>query len=117
MPMNRKEYPPNWNAISKRIRFERAGGRCEDCEAINGDPNPKTGSIVVLTVAHKDHNLKNNDGLDLDINAPLLPEPKSNLAALCQADHLARDIWEHSHSRKYGRDTKRLNYDLFKKGD
>jgi hypothetical protein len=24
-------YPPNWTALSKRIRFERAGGRCQGC--------------------------------------------------------------------------------------
>jgi len=29
---------------------------------------------------------------------------------------MSLDIWEHSHSRKYGRDTKKYNYDLFKKG-
>ena len=30
-PDNRARYPKEWPAISKRIRFERAGGRCE-CE-------------------------------------------------------------------------------------
>ena len=24
-------YPPNWAALSRRIRFERAGGRCQGC--------------------------------------------------------------------------------------
>src|ERR1700761_5837441 len=24
-------YPPNWAALSQRVRFERAGGRCQGC--------------------------------------------------------------------------------------
>ncbi len=31
MPMQRERYPANWKDISKRIRFERAGGKCERC--------------------------------------------------------------------------------------
>lgn len=27
----RRLYPPNWAALSVRIRFERAGGRCQGC--------------------------------------------------------------------------------------
>lgn len=27
----RKRYPRNWRLISRRVRFERAGGRCEWC--------------------------------------------------------------------------------------
>jgi hypothetical protein len=50
--------------ISLRIRFDRAGGRCEcdgrcgreheggRCAAEHGKPHPETGSIVVLTTAH-----------------------------------------------------------------
>ena len=39
MPMNRAQYPDNWETISSRIRFERAGGRCEctgECGADHG---------------------------------------------------------------------------------
>lgn len=35
MPMDRRKYPTNWEAISHRIRFERAGGKCEQCGAPN----------------------------------------------------------------------------------
>lgn len=28
-PENRDKYPPDWAEISRRIRFERAGGQCE----------------------------------------------------------------------------------------
>lgn len=36
MPINYKNYPPDWHEISRRIRFERAKGRCEWCGAPNG---------------------------------------------------------------------------------
>ncbi len=36
MPMDKTRYPPDWDAISKRIRFERAKGCCEQCGAKNG---------------------------------------------------------------------------------
>lgn len=41
--------------------LERAGNRCEgtpqhpDCRAENHKPHPETGSKVVLTIAHMDH--------------------------------------------------------------
>lgn len=36
MPMDRTKYPPDWNAISERIRFQRAGGKCEACGVPHG---------------------------------------------------------------------------------
>lgn len=76
-PENRARYPKDWKAISKRIRFERAGGRCEWCGAVNYQPHPVTGSKVILTVAHLNHT----------------PEDcrDENLAALCQRCHLTYD--------------------------
>ena len=88
MPMDRSKYPANWEQISEQIRFERAGGRCEgsprypDCRAIHGQPHPVTGSIVVLTVAHLDHDPTNND--------------PANLRALCQRCHLTHDAKLHA---------------------
>ncbi len=38
-PENRARYPKDWPAISRRIRFERAGNKCEDC----GVPNYELG--------------------------------------------------------------------------
>lgn len=29
MPFRREDYPPDWDQISKRIRYERAQGQCE----------------------------------------------------------------------------------------
>ena len=76
-PENRARYPKDWPAISRRIRFERAQNRCEQCNAENGRPHPVTGSTVVLTVAHLDHT----------------PETcaDDNLKAGCQRCHLAYD--------------------------
>jgi hypothetical protein len=90
MPMQPEKYPPNWAEISRRIRFERAGNRCEVCGAENYAPHPRTGSIVILTVAHLNH--QPND---------CRPE---NLRAMCQACHLSYDAAKHARSRKYGRD-------------
>jgi hypothetical protein len=35
-PENRALYPADWKEISKRIRHERANGKCEQCGAPNG---------------------------------------------------------------------------------
>jgi hypothetical protein len=60
-PENRARYPKDWRtAIVPAVRA-RSGNRCEgspaypECRAINGEPHPVTGSKVVLTVAHLDH--------------------------------------------------------------
>ena len=95
-PENRERYPAGWPAISARIRNERAGGRCEcegecrtghqgRCEALNGRPNPATGSKVVLTVAHLDHTPEHVD--------------EANLKAFCQRCHLAYDADHHAQTR------------------
>ena len=41
-------YPHNWRSISQRIRFERAGGKCEHCGAVHGEPHPITGKRTIL---------------------------------------------------------------------
>lgn len=89
MPIDYKLYHPNWKAISRRIRFERAQNKCEWCQAENYQPHPVTGSKVILTVAHIDHNRDNN--------------ADENLAALCQRCHLNHDRNQHAASRKYGK--------------
>jgi 5-methylcytosine-specific restriction endonuclease McrA len=81
-----KLYPSNWKEISEDRRFNVAGNRCEFCGAENYEPNPVTGSKVILTVAHLDHNPQNNT-----------PE---NLRALCQLCHLRYDAKHHAWSRK-----------------
>lgn len=85
-PENRALYPPNWKEISKRIRFERAGNRCEVCDCENYQPHPITGSHVVLTVAHLDHDPTNND--------------EQNLKAMCQRCHNRYDVEHRKQTRK-----------------
>ena len=82
-PENKARYPKNWKAISLSVR-EAVGNRCEgspaypDCRAENGQPHPETGSKVVLTVAHLDHQPENCD--------------RSNLKAWCQRCHNTYDL-------------------------
>lgn len=97
-PENRAKYPKDWPEISRRIRFERAEGRCEKmlpgrilpnnsvltpyrCNAEHGKPHPDTGSTVILTVAHLDHNPENC--------------ADENLMAMCQRCHLRYDQHHH----------------------
>lgn len=89
MPFDRALYPENWEEISHYIRFVRAGGCCEWCGASSGSLHPVTGSVVVLTVAHLDHDTTHND--------------EDNLAALCQRCHLGHDAGLHARHRRYGR--------------
>lgn len=83
-PENRTRYPKNWRDISQRIRFDRAGGRCEcegecrldhagRCGARHGEPNPRTGALVVLTTAH--------------LADPIEDCSDENLRAFCQQCH------------------------------
>lgn len=76
-PENRARYPKDWKALSAFIRFERAGGQCEctghcgqehetgRCNARHGEKHPETGSVVVLTAMHLDHQPENNDHANL----------------------------------------------------
>ncbi|MDD9904805.1 MAG: hypothetical protein OXT06_14640 [Rhodospirillaceae bacterium] len=84
-PENRAKYPKDWDAISWRIRFERAEGKCEFCqEAEHGKPHPVTGGMVVLTVAHLNH--------DPGEVGPLGPgDSDDQLAAMCQRCHNTYD--------------------------
>jgi|GEM_PF-438472 len=92
-PENLERYPPDWPAISLRIRNERAGGRCEcqgecghdhagRCPERDGERHTITGSPVVLTVGHLYHD----------------PERSADdeLRAWCQRCHLAYDRDHHS---------------------
>jgi hypothetical protein len=88
LPENRARYPKDWKAISQRIRFERAGGRCEfeGCTAVHGEPHPITGAKVVLTCAHLDHTPENCDD--------------ANLLAGCQRCHNRYDRVHRNETRK-----------------
>lgn len=85
-PEERARYPSNWKEISWRIRNERAKNKCEECGADNGQPHPKTESMVVLTVAHLDHTPENAD--------------EANLKALCQLCHNQYDAAHRAETRR-----------------
>jgi len=100
LPENRAFYPDDWADISARIRFDRADGRCEctghcgidhrgRCAARHGELNPITGSTVVLTTMHLDHDPTNNDD--------------DNLMAGCQLCHNRYDQSHRYATRRRGR--------------
>jgi len=105
MPMDKTRYPTNWREISLRIR-ERDGWRCKWCNAENGKPNPRTGSIVVLTVAHLGTPHANGMLGDKHDKMDVRDE---NLASLCQACHLRFDIKEHMQNAVRTRRRKRVD--------
>lgn len=75
-PMDRRNYHPNWEAISAAVK-EAAGQKCELCNARGGFIHWYTGWVVQLTVHHIDGNPKNNS--------------RQNLIALCERCHLRLD--------------------------
>lgn len=94
MPIKDKSlYPKDWREISQRIR-QQARWQCQKCGAVHGDPHPLTGSNVVLTVAHLDHNPANCSDL--------------NLMALCQRCHLRYDARLHAQHARETRQAKKL---------
>ena len=98
-------YPKDWPQISRRVRFDRAGGRCEfvidgeRCAAEHGKKHPITGSVVVLTVAHLNHN-------EADCR-------EENLLAGCQKCHLHYDRHHHASTRR----SRKALGDLFGQGE
>ena len=82
---------PEWLAFRAFLLF-RAANRCEgtldrpDCRAANGQPHPETGSRVVLTVAHMDHDETHAD-----------PE---RCRALCQRRHNRWDAPHRARTRR-----------------
>ncbi len=103
MPINPADYPADWPQIRQAI-LERAGHHCEHCGVANHvfgwrdrkgafhpwpQEKPESGWIaadrlfrIVLTIAHLDHDVTNN-------------EP-ANLQALCQRCHLTHDASFHA---------------------
>lgn len=124
MPINYKDYHPQWKQISKGIIENRAGNKCELCGAPNGKdvvrpikgfegnykypwrtyqyykPAEERKTKIILTVHHIDNNKENNADL--------------NLIALCQHCHLRLDLAKHINNRR-NRHTKN-NENLFMKG-
>ena len=102
-PENRARYPKDWKAIRAAI-LTRAGHCCEgtpqfpDCRAVNYEPHPRTGSRVILTIAHMDQTPENNN--------------PANLRALCQRCHLRLDRHQHGRNAAATRRARRAAGDL-----
>ncbi len=90
-PERKGLYPRNWPEIVAQVRI-RSGNRCEECGAANGAPNPVTGSKVVLTTAHLNH-----DETDCSLG---------NLLHLCQLHHNRLDVAHRAESRRLTREKK-----------
>ena len=102
---NRDRYPADWPEITRRIKVDRASGRCEcdgrcgrpadhldvdgRCRNRHGQPAHGTGSKVVLTTAHLDHVPEHCDD--------------DNLMAACQGCHLHYDRAHHAETRATSR--------------
>lgn len=103
-PENRERYPKDWRVISEAIKV-RAEWRCESvpgqppCGAVDGQRHPITGAIVILTVAHLDHQ----------------PEhcTDDNLRALCQRCHNRYDQPHRKKNAAATRRDKKHNGELF----
>lgn len=116
MPCDPTKYPENWKTEIRPRILKRDGHRCKKCGLPNhaivlsrsrtllaeydkhhtareargfynepGDP----ATVIVLTIAHLDHDTANNDA--------------ANLAALCQKCHLTHDAQQHASTRRAAR--------------
>jgi len=107
-PENRARYPADWKAISVEVKL-RAGLRCEgspaypDCRAWDREEHPVTGSHVILTVAHLDHQPENVG----------TPGDRPNLKAWCQRCHLTYDAQHHAATARETRRRRAATADLF----
>lgn len=109
MPCDPGNYPPNWRTEIRPAIMARARNKCERCcvehcsiilaksRHLLVEPLPykeararvdcyhepdERAIVVVLTIAHLDHDTRNND--------------EKNLAALCQKCHLLHDKHQHA---------------------
>ena len=101
MPVDWKRYTRNWSRVL-RVIMRRSRGRCEWCDAANGEPHPITSSRVVLTTAHLGEPFAT--GSDKHDKHDIRAE---NLAALCQRCHLNHDRDEHAANARATRERKR----------
>ena len=100
MPIDYKNYPDNWKTEIRPATLKRAGNKCENCGAENYGLHPETRAYVVLTIAHYDHNIKNNRYSKTNKNAK-----SNNLFAWCQLCHNRHDV-EHRKQSKVQRKRK-----------
>lgn len=122
MPCDYSKYPQNWKSYIRPAILERAGDKCEWCGVMNKDEGyrDKSGEfvpilhrssdtdaaeeigakvfVIILTVAHLDHDLSHNDGMDTGGAATDLG--CANLVALCQKCHNNHDAPHRAETRR-----------------
>ena len=113
MPIDYRKYPKDWKTRIRPDILKRANGRCELCGVANGSTiyrcsyiktnyigtiECKTPVKVVLTVAHMDHDIQNND--------------YGNLKALCQRCHLRHDAEQHARNARITRRRKKAEQEV-----
>lgn len=79
MPIDYKKYPKNWHEISDRIRFVRAGGKCEWCGAPHGE--------IIVRDPKDPSKFRVVDGMEID--AAVLDDERLTKVVLTTA-HLGR---------------------------
>ena len=109
MPVDYKLYHPKWFTVIRPAILQRADFKCETCGVpdhsygfrdSSGRFYPLTSAVediivpeirkqikIVLTIAHLDHDIGNND--------------YSNLKALCQRCHNRYDLLHRTQNRKF----------------
>lgn len=88
-PENRAKYPPGF--FSARAILEarnKAGWKCENCDARHGLAHPETGAKVVLTRHHVNGDIENTD---------------AEILLLCQLCHNRADASFRAHNRRQRR--------------
>lgn len=127
-PEMRSAYPPDWTEISRRIREDRAGGKCEQCGAPNGQVIARgtDGTYMLMDGQVFDAETGEAKGWARGSEYPLNRfvrivltcghldhDPRNcaddNLRAWCQRCHLAYDRDEHARTRR----SRRAAGDLF----
>lgn len=134
MPIDYKDYPPNWKTeIVPRI-LERDGNRCKLCGIANHKvirrippdrwrhPSPQEWDMIHSKVRNSHITFLQSvkllgftrivltvAHLDHDHNN----NDDENLCALCQRCHLTHDKQQHAYNRKYGRNWKKYQLKLF----
>lgn len=121
-PENKALYPPNWIAISQRIR-ERAGHRCENCDLPNGglihrkvDGGHRWPSQQEMDMYHdmlRQHYSRQQAARAMGLTRIVLTvahldhNPTNcaddNLRALCQYCHLTYDAKHHAQTARLTR--------------
>jgi 5-methylcytosine-specific restriction endonuclease McrA len=134
-PEQRALYPKDWKAISKRIREERAGNRCERCKAPNGKSIARGAGSDAGTYMLEDGEVFDAEtgrrlgmarGSEYEAArftrivltvAHLDHDPTNNadenLKALCQRCHLSHDREQHTANARATRRSRKASRELF----